>query len=875
MTIGNKPFLFPKICAELLATGYLTPLNKLSQSERKAEESLGLPPKLRPINAGTMIAKLLLSEMLASPAGQRAASRTAPFQLALGVSRGCEKLAHICRAAHETGWLVAKNDFTNGFNCLSRQAMLDSHNTFFPESTNLFNFFYSVDAPIFLFDSESNLVSLTSKQGPRQGCSAGTEAFCFTIHPLLVSLKAKYPTFEFRVLTDDIVPLCPPPADPSPDAWQTLYRLYAAFLMDLQAAASQLGLKLNAGKCAILLPSGSPLPDESSRALFPPGFSFSHDGIIVAGAPIGTDIFIANVVETKFYEAKAKLAAIEHMGKKCPRSAHRLLSSCVTKLMCHVSSTVPPHLVASLLNIFDLEIRSTFFKILSPNDPAIICGPARTQRATIRCRLPTPLGCGLFSASDAGAISWWSSVQACLSDELLFHLRLGLSRFVEPAWHLLTSTLGGIHSPYWLPIAHLVPPTSTGLLDGSMFFPGAFNKVKLNKVVLNQVNRKKKDLYNELTAYDNIGSPEFSTSDYVVASSRSLAGKIFAEPFTRRRTQSFSNESYIAFCRFFLGLPPATTVGDPVTTHSADYPLQRCLVHPGAYLDASACHAAACTSAFSARSKKHNQIARILAAAAAEAQLEYSREPDTYGLLLSEFSKSDCRRIFPKKTTAAYKTAFKDLLELDSELRNPRCPLSEASKAQARQACIDTLPITDKKDVTGLRIDLAIVNSFTGETQWIDVTSVNTAAPSCASREIHFLHDRQRAAAASASLLIPAVSTNPSPSLEHRESIKKEKYSRLVCVASRQADEGKRQRKPAFTPFAMSSTGDFGPEAWLLLEWLVNQYRQKCSRESTRPDGFTTKELTADFRHRLIVDLQFAMAIGNGNMICKAGLPFA
>ena len=452
---------------------------------------------------------------------------------------------------------------------------------------------------------------------------------------------------------------------------------------------------------------------------------------------------------------------------------------------------------------------------------------------------------------------------------------MGLSRFVEPSWNVLTSVLGGKDSQYWQPIAHLLPPTSSGLLDGSMFFPGAFNKVKINKFFLAQVNRKKHDAYNDLIAYDKIGTPSFSTADYVVASSRSLAGKIFAEPFTRRRTQSFSHESYIAFCRFFLGLPPATTVGDPVMTSSCDYPRQRCLVHPGTFLDAAACHAAACTSAFAARSAKHNQIARVLAAAATEAKLESCREPDTYGLLLSEFSKADCRRIFPKKTTSAYKAAFKDLLALDADLRSPRCDLSESAKSLALQSCIDALPITDKKDVTGLRIDLSLVNTFTGETQWIDVTSVNTAAPSYASREIHFLHDRQLAASAAVSLSIPSVTSNPSPTLEHRESIKKEKYSRLLCVAARQVLEGKRQRKPIFAPFAMSSTGDFGPEACLLLEWLIAQFRLSCSRDGSRADGLTTKERVTDFRHRLTLDLQFAMAIGNGNMICAAGLPIA
>ena len=138
--LTDNPSLFPSTCALLLSGGALTPLHKLNPEERKLREDTHLPPKLRPINSGSLIAKVVLSAVIRSPAGQRAAERVAPFQLSLGVSRGAEKLIHICRAAHESKWLVGKNDYENGFNSLSRQQMLNNHSSLFPESTAHFQF---------------------------------------------------------------------------------------------------------------------------------------------------------------------------------------------------------------------------------------------------------------------------------------------------------------------------------------------------------------------------------------------------------------------------------------------------------------------------------------------------------------------------------------------------------------------------------------------------------------------------------------------------------------------------------------------------------------------------------------------------------------
>jgi hypothetical protein len=306
---------------------------------------------------------------------------------------------------------------------------------------------------------------------------------------------------------------------------------------------------------------------------------------------------------------------------------------------------------------------------------------------------------------------------------------------------------------------------------------------------------------------------------------------------------------------------------------SLDYPLQKCAEHPGHYLDAPACHAAACSSAYAARTRKHNNLAKVLAAAAREADCDVSREPETHTLLLSEFTAADCHRIFPKNNTTAYKIAFNKLVATTHELQQPSCKLSQVERSQVIQSRIDALPVSSKR--VGLRVDLSIVNPRTNETKWVDTTSVNTAASSVIDREVPYVKEKQSVATVASNLALPYGPCRPSPALEAREAFKREKYSCLLTIANRQYDQGKRARKPTFSPFAISTTGDLGPEASLLIDWLVTQYAIKCQAQGPRVDGLSKKELITVFRHNLKIDLLFAMAAGMGEMITRAGLPLS
>ena len=90
--------------------------------------------------------------------------------------------------------------------------------------------------------------------------------------------------------------------------------------------------------------------------------------------------------------------------------------------------------------------------------------------------------------------------------------------------------------------------------------------------------------------------------------------------------------------------------------------------------------------------KKHNYLARVIARMAKEAELRVNVEPDTYGLLLGEFSKSECRRIFPKRINKQYRDRFEEVLNAIEFVASPTCGMEEVAKRLYVQTYIAALP---------------------------------------------------------------------------------------------------------------------------------------------------------------------------------------
>jgi hypothetical protein len=482
-----------------------------------------------------------------------------PSQLALGESRGVEKLTHICRAAYNQGHLIGRNDFSNAFNSMSRQKMLDTHASLFPEAVNIFNFLYGTKSPAFLIKPDDKVLTIWSQQGSRQGCSAGSETFCLGIHPIIKRLNELYPDITFRVIVDDIVPIFPGPATDSDDDWQLAYVTYANFLDDLRTQELA-GLKLNLDKSGLLLPANAKPPSEATKQLFHNDFQFYTEGVRIGGAPIGNDAFTTQFVVDKVDDGIDKIKQIVLLGEKSPRVAHRLLVSSATKLFSFMASTVPPQFTLPALKVFDIAIMSAFLEIIDV--PVDICSSQRYDRACVKMSLPQPHGCSLFKAYDQATIAWIASIIHCLTDPLLFSLRAGLKPYVHTAYDALITTQGGTNSEHWAKLLPHLPATPDALLDGSIFSPDKPQaKVKLTRIVLRNIGRRKLLLFQNLTNPVNI-SDTLTKADIIISNADSDLSRIFATPTCAFKVNSgFSNEDYVAFTRFFLNLPPQTTIG--------------------------------------------------------------------------------------------------------------------------------------------------------------------------------------------------------------------------------------------------------------------------------------------------------------------------
>ncbi len=515
--LTNRPLSFPQATSKILAAGYLTPLHKLPAFEQRDREMLQLPPKIRPINSGTLLAKVSLGAMLASPAAEAAVARTQPYQLSLGTKRGVEKLAHTCRAAYHKSYLIGRNDFANDFNSLSRQKMLDAQSTLFPEGSALMRFFYGDSSPVYLIDENDEMIEMSSEQGSRQGCAAGCLGFCLTTVKIMQRLQSKYEEYQFRAVVDDIIPLVPPPISRTFDEWQRTYIRYAQFLVDLkQFAQEEAGLCLNVEKGGILLPEDAPEPTDAVKAIFPEGFEFQRDRI--GGAPIGTMLFVQKYVSTRVAEAIGKINQKVLLGKASARAAHRLLTSCATKLLTFLASTVPPNLCAPSLLHYDNALQAAFLKVIGFEPES--CSRQRYDRALLHMALPAPNGRNLFKVHDFAAVSWFSSVAHCLSDPLLYKLRHGLDIYAQPAFECLQAALGGNDSQHWTRIAHVFPTDADGLLNGDLYSPLSPTHTKFTRIVLRALVDFRLSYYRFLTGPAMVDELAYTSADLVQVAAR-------------------------------------------------------------------------------------------------------------------------------------------------------------------------------------------------------------------------------------------------------------------------------------------------------------------------------------------------------------------
>jgi hypothetical protein len=163
-----------------------------------------------------------------------------PQQLGVGVSGGAEAAVHAARRLVQNlpeDHVIVKLDFSNAFNCIRRDVILDAVAAKLPEVYRLVHAAYSCE-PILTFGEHQ----LLSREGAQQGDPLGSLEFCEAIHPLLTGLQS---TVRIGFM-DDI----------------TLaggVRTVEKDVETIMDAASETGLQLNSAKCEIIMEDFTPI----------------------------------------------------------------------------------------------------------------------------------------------------------------------------------------------------------------------------------------------------------------------------------------------------------------------------------------------------------------------------------------------------------------------------------------------------------------------------------------------------------------------------------------------------------------------------------------------------------------------------------------
>jgi len=187
-----------------------------------------------------------------------------PRQLGVAVPGGCEAAVHATRRFTDSmlpGQGVVKLDFSNAFNSLHRDTMLNAVITHVPEIFKFCHLAYG-DASFLKFNS--HLIS--SQEGVQQGDPLGPLLFCLAIHPILLSF-----TSELVIgYMDDI----------------TLGGDEKTLALDVHQVRTQgeaMGLRLNVKKCEFITPTAT-----SSDPAFSEFIHLKPKEATLLGAPLTT-----------------------------------------------------------------------------------------------------------------------------------------------------------------------------------------------------------------------------------------------------------------------------------------------------------------------------------------------------------------------------------------------------------------------------------------------------------------------------------------------------------------------------------------------------------------------------------------------------------
>ena len=367
---------------------------------------------------------------------------------------------------------------------------------------------------------------------------------------------------------------------------------------------------------------------------------------------------------------------------------------------------------------------------------------------------------------------------------------------------------------------------------------------------------------------------EQATADLVAACSKDVANKVFvarlSEPLNRLQPHEF-----VCWTRRFLQLPPLLRLGNARARRGFDYHMETCLgshaAEEDAWLDLYGGHDNGnCAPTMHGKHKGHTLLKWAVHRLAKQVpRVRCIVEPETHKVLLSQFSKQQCRALFPKRPSKKRSKDIARVLEALEEVR--AMPEGSDREAKYREVLkqLNALNNNNKQEEKkAVRLDIQLLHR--DDELLVDGTLVHSMTKTGKQAEAKRTWERLLSD-------ITAVRDKPAAAIDSARTKKFTTYNPLLCIIKKQVLDKRRRKEPKFTPLAVTTFGEFGPGAVVVQEWLA--MRLKADLEATlqtvgqRPDGRTPAQLTGVFRARfrmalLMVAVRRAAACQQGS-----GLP--
>ena len=244
----------------------------------------------------------------------------------LGTEVGLETARQwVHRNSNDLSAILVKIDFTNAFNCVSRQAFLEQCRHHFPGLSRWAEWCYARPSKLY-FGSET----ISSENGVQQGDPIGPLLFALALQPLLLDLERGRSDQGLQLVysyLDDLI-------------LAGNQKEVAGAFHFLKRAASQIGLEFNTSKCEVISAAGS--NGNIQKELFPTNVIYREDGNFeLLGGPIGTEDYCNQHTQKRVDKAVELLDALGELPD--PQVALTLLRNCASFGKLVYSLRVVPH----------------------------------------------------------------------------------------------------------------------------------------------------------------------------------------------------------------------------------------------------------------------------------------------------------------------------------------------------------------------------------------------------------------------------------------------------------------------------------------------------------------------------------------------------